>query len=182
MVSVLLGFAMLGQDSTPNLSGAFDLDGQAVTVDCAASKATVLVFMSPVCPIANRYAPEIARIYAEYKPKGVAMFRVYPDSLDSVPDYRKHAEEFKLKMPALVDPDHKLVKATGVRVTPEVAVFSNNGERVYRGRIDDSNIEHGKIRENYRRDLRIALDEVLAGKKVSVAETAAIGCYIPDSD
>ncbi len=179
---VALAVVLLASSSQVDLSGGFDLERNPAKIETARSHATVLIFISSVCPIANRYAPEINRIHQDYRSKGVQFYRVYPDSLESIADYTKHAKEFDFKMPALVDPNRKLAKATGVRVTPEVAVLSPRNELLYRGRIDDANIEHGKIRENYRRDLRVALDEILAGQPVSISETAAVGCYIPDSD
>jgi hypothetical protein len=108
----------------------------------------------------------------------VKAYRVYVAEKGLAKDIRKHGKEFHLSMPALLDPNRALVKETGVKVTPEVAVINSFGMLVYRGRIDDQNVEHGVQRNDYRRDLRIALDEVLAGKPVSVPQTIAIGCFL----
>ncbi len=143
------------------------------------SEATVFLFIAAECPIANRYAPEIGRIFADYSPKKVRFFRVYIDPLTRANEFKTHGEDYGLKMRALLDPNKSLVEASGVRVTPEVVILNSQGVMTYRGRIDDKNIEHGKIREGYRRDLRIALDEMLAGKPVSMPEATAIGCFIP---
>jgi len=64
-------------------------------------------------------------------------------------------------------------------VTPEVSVLNPDGKIQYMGRVDDMYVEHGRLRETeYRQDLRIALDEMLAGKKVSLPRTTALGCFI----
>lgn len=139
----------------------------------------MLLFIAHECPIANRYAPEIARIQKEYSSKGVDFYRVYVMPLKEASIAKAHGEEYKLPFDALLDPNRKLVDAVNATVTPEAAVVGPKGTLLYRGRIDDQNIEHGKIREGYRRDLRVALDEILAGKPVSVKETPAIGCFLP---
>ncbi|MBS1710453.1 MAG: redoxin domain-containing protein [Armatimonadetes bacterium] len=169
-----------GLPSTPvSLTGAADLTGKPTAPNPAAAKATVLLFISHECPIANRYAPEIARIYADYKDRKAAFYRVYIGAMEDAELYAEHGKEFGLAMPGLVDFNLKLAKSTGATVTPEAVVLDSKGVMRYRGRIDDQNVEHGKIREGYRRDLRIALDEILAGQPVSMPTTASVGCFIP---
>lgn len=180
LIAGLLLFQSRGLPQAPiSLDGLLNLSGELVQINTKDYEATVFLFIAAECPIANRYAPEIGRIYADYSPKKVQFFRVYIDPLTRAEEFKIHGEEYGLKMRALLDPNKSLVKATGVRVTPEVAILNSQGVMKYRGRIDDMNIEHGKIREGYRRDLRIALDEILAGKPVSMPEATAIGCFIP---
>jgi hypothetical protein len=72
-----------------------------------------------------------------------------------------------------------MAKACGVSVVPSVAVIDPAGRAVYRGRIDDRFVQIGRERAAAnRRDLREALEEVLAGRPVSVAQTPAVGCAI----
>ncbi len=81
----------------------------------------------------------------------------------------------------LLDPKHQLVKAVGVNVTPEVAVITADGKLAYRGRIDDQYPGLGKKRlAPAQRDLRNALNDILAGKPIKAARTEAVGCSIPD--
>ncbi len=178
MISVVL-CAMMAKDlptSPINLRGGLTTSGKPAVFSMAKSKATVLIFIATDCPIANRYAPEISRISRAYANKGMSFYRVYVTK--SAKNVLQHGREFKLILPPILDPNRALVKSTGVRVTPEVAVMNSKGILVYRGRIDDQNVEHGVIRRDYRRDLRKALDEVLAGKPVSMPEATAIGCYL----
>jgi hypothetical protein len=144
-------------------------------------KATVLFFVMHECPIANSYAPEIARIMSEYSTKGVRAYVVYVES-DLTPEQaRQHARDYGYKSGALLDPQHRLVKAAGATVSPEAVVMSPAGEVLYRGRIDDRAVDFGKRRvEPTRRDLRLSLDAILAGKPVPARLTKAVGCYIPE--
>lgn len=143
-------------------------------------KATVFLFLAPECPLSNRYVPEINRIAQEYAARGVAFFAVSADASYSAEVIRKHDEEFQLGIPTLLDPEHVLVRHTGATLTPEVAVVAPDGEVRYLGRIDDRAVDFGKTRvEPRRRDLRLALDELLAGKPVSEPLHKSIGCAIP---
>jgi len=144
-------------------------------------KATVLFFLLPDCPISNFYAPELKRISDEYTPKKVAAFIVHADPDVSADTARKHAKQFGLTCPVLLDPVHRLVKRTGVTMAPEVAVLTPDGKVAYRGRIDDIYVDYGKRRETpTQRDLRNALDAILQGKPIATPVTKALGCYLPE--
>ena len=142
------------------------------------SKAHVFVFLAVECPISNRYAPELRRLHEEFK--GARFALVYPNGDESAEQIRKSLKEYNLPMEAYRDSRHELVKAAGVRVTPEAAVFVPGQGWVYRGRIDDRFAGFGKERVRpTKRDLRDVLTAVVAGKKVEVRRTEAIGCAIP---
>lgn len=149
----------------------FKLDGQTVSV---------LFFILQDCPISNRYAPEIARIVQDYKAKPVRFFLVYVDAAASVKEIETHGREFNLPgVPVIHDTKHQLVAAAGALITPEVAVVGAKGAIVYRGRIDNLYEALGKPRRVVtEHDLRNALEAVLQNRKVPVARTSAIGCYI----
>lgn len=111
--------------------------------------------------------------------KKVAFYRVYVYSDATIDSIRDHTKQYDYKWPAIHDKSRAIIEAVDARVTPEVAVLMPDGVIAYMGRIDDMYIEHGRLREGgYRRDLRIALDELLAGKKVTVPRTTALGCFI----
>jgi hypothetical protein len=171
----------LGQVSVQGPSAVSDLDGKVWTpLAPARGEVHLLVFVTADCPVSNRYAPEVARIASEYAPKGVRTFLVFTDPALGVARIRSHVKEFYGDLPAVTIQDRgfPLVKATGATVTPEAAVYTSTG-RQYRGRIDDLYIQLGRTRtEATQRDLRNALDAVLAGRPVVESETQAVGCYI----
>jgi|ERR1043165_4604469 hypothetical protein len=143
-------------------------------------KALVLIFSLPDCPIANSYAPEIKRLCTEYGRQHISFFLVQVDPELSTTDAKRHAREYGYTCPVVVDREHQLVRRAGATRAPEVAVFAPNGDRKYIGRIDDLYIAPGKRRnEPTSRDLRLALDAVLAGEAVGRPVTQAIGCFIP---
>lgn len=153
--------------------------------DDASARAVVLIFTRTDCPISNRYAPEVKRIYDAYASKGARFFLVYPDRDETSDAIEKHRSEFGYPMPALQDPSHQWVARGQAKVTPEAAVFVHPAGKewtlVYHGRIDDRYIDFGKSRRQANvHDLQNALEAALAGQKVTPAETKAIGCFIAD--
>ena len=144
------------------------------------AKALVLIFISNECPIANRYAPEIERLHKRYASNQIPFVLVHSDLSETQESIQKHARDYNLTCAVLRDADQRLARKAGVTVTPEAAVFLPNGQRVYRGRIDNRQAAFGKTRsEPTQRDLQSALDAIVQGKPVRRSETRAIGCYIP---
>jgi hypothetical protein len=142
--------------------------------------ATVLVFVSNDCPLANRYVPEIQRLRDTFAPRGVNFWLVHADPSETPAEIREHARQFGLSLPVLRDPDRRLVKLARIQVTPSAALFTRGKSLVYHGRIDDRAADLGKERaEPSHRDLAEAIEAVLAGRPVRVAATEAVGCSIP---
>ena len=141
-------------------------------------KATVLLFTRTDCPISNRYAPEVRALTERYHTRGIEFVLVYPEAGVSDADIERHRREYGYPAPAIRDADQRYVRAARAKVTPEAAVF-HRGKLVYRGRIDDRYVSWGTSRaEPQRRDLAEVLDDLLAGKRLTVRETKAIGCAI----
>ena len=142
---------------------------------------TVLIFVSTDCPVSNRYAPEIRRLYDQFTPRGVRFRLVYPNPMDDESAISKHRLAFGYPSIAERDPDHSLVKTAGATITPEAVIVDARGRVVYRGRIDDRFVELSRERPApTQHDLRNALTAVLAGKPVTPSQTQAIGCFIAD--
>jgi hypothetical protein len=144
-------------------------------------RAIVLLFIVPDCPIANSYVPEINRLHADYASRGVRLFLIQVDSEFSVASAQDHARQYEIKPPVILDRRHDWVWKVGATVTPEAAVLSPQGALLYLGRIDNRYVGLGKRREQVtERDLRDALDAVLADRSVPHPHTQAVGCAIPD--
>jgi len=143
--------------------------------------ASVLIFISADCPVSNRYAPEIQRLYKEFAPKGVRFTLVYPNLIDDTGATERHTKDYGLPSIVERDPAHTLVKKAHATVTPEAVVFDSKDRIVYRGRIDDRFVELGRERPAAtKHDLQNALNAVLAGRRVNPAKTQAVGCFIAD--
>jgi hypothetical protein len=144
-------------------------------------KATVLLFVSTDCPISNRYAPDIRKLYDEYARDGVAFWMVYPNPAENASDIRDHLKSFSFPGTALRDSKHDLAKASGATITPEAAVYAAKGAQMYRGRIDDRYSAVGiEKAQAARHDLHDAIAAALVGKSAKQKFTQAVGCYIAD--
>jgi peroxiredoxin len=144
-------------------------------------KGVVLLFLSTDCPVSNFYCPEYARLAKAFSGKGVLFYGVHPDPDVKAADAARHAAEYRLPFPVLLDPTHAVTRQTGVKVVPEAVVLSGEGRVLYRGRIDNRYTPDGVRREvPTSRDLHDALAAVVAGNRPAVARTDAYGCPLPE--
>ncbi len=163
--------------SKQGASGWLNLEGTRTNPLFPKANPQALVFLMVDCPMANMYAPELVRIEETYRKKGVAFTFVYVDSDITAERARQHVKAYGLKGMFVLDPKHSLAEKVGASVSPEVVVLGKDAKVVYRGRIDDRVETYGKVRpEPKRHDFRLALDEVLQGKKPKPSDTRAIGC------
>jgi thiol-disulfide isomerase/thioredoxin len=157
--------------------------------DFAASKMLVVVFTCNHCPTAQSYEGRLKQIVVDYRTRGVALVAISPndenairlnelghtDLSDSFAEMKIRAAYQKFNFPYLHDGDkHGVARAYGPTATPHVFVFDAARTLRYVGRVDDSE------RESYvkTKDLRNALDALLAGRAVPVEKTKAFGCSI----
>jgi hypothetical protein len=152
-----------------------------------AGAANVIFFLTTDCPISNSYAPEIQRVCRDYAATGVSCSLMYED-VDTGEagllerNVRTHLRDYRYEgLAAAVDRARVIARHANASVTPEAVVVDRAGTIRYRGRIDNFYAGLGKPRQQItERDLRDALDAVLAGREVSKAETKALGSHIVD--
>jgi peroxiredoxin len=139
------------------------------------SKAIVVMFIATQCPISNAYNKRMAKLYNKYKEKNIAFIGINSNKQEGIEEIKNHAEENSLNFTILKDDKNKIADMFEASFTPEIYVLnSSTYEILYHGRIDDSRDE-SKVENT---DLSNALDELLAGKKITVAKTKAFGCTI----
>jgi hypothetical protein len=148
--------------------------GAPAAIQTSAAKATAVVFVSTQCPVSNSYNGRLGSIYNDYVSQGVQFAFVNANSTETLSDVQEHEKRVGWPFQVVKDNGNTLADKLGAEHTPETFVFDRNGTLVYHGRVDDSMDESGVKR----RDLRAALDAVLAGRPVPVAETRAFGCSI----
>jgi peroxiredoxin len=174
-------------DAAPDFSLP-GVDGKTYSLaDFAGSKFLIVLFTSNHCPTAQAYEERVKKVVADYKPKGVALVAIQPNSArglrldelgytelgDSFADMKVRAREKEFNFPYIDDGEtQKTARAYGCKATPHVFVFDDARKLRYAGRIDDSERpEYVKVS-----DLRIALDALVAGEEVKVKTTPAFGC------
>ncbi len=141
-------------------------------------KAMVVVFLGTACPINNSYAPRLAELAKLYDAKGVQFLAINSNRIDSAKDVAEHAKKYELPFPVLKDSANKIADLFEARRTPEVFVLDEKRVIRYRGRIDDQFGYEFRRTKPTKQELVDALDAVLGGKPVAVAETEVAGCLI----
>ncbi len=156
-----------------------DLQGSSQSSKQWHGKTVVLFFVGLECPVANAYAPEVMAQKNTSKDEKLLWLGVHSEPGVTKEAATKHAAEYKLTMPILLDGEQKLAAAVGAQKLGQVVVLQNL-QVVYRGRIDDRFATNGKRRdEPSTHELRDVLAALAENKSVPVAETTAYGCPIP---
>jgi peroxiredoxin len=182
--TLLIFLAALGQTAPPDShplagirlqdfrGGSFALD------DVGKGKLVVLAFLGVDCPLANQYAPRLVELARSFEQKGVVFFAIDANEQDGAAAMSRFAKANNLPFPFLKDVGNELADKLEVSRTPEAVVLDAKGGIRYRGRIDDQFALGVHRTAPTRRDLGIALQELLAGKDASVAKTEPAGCRI----
>src|SRR5262245_30047517 len=179
-------------DAAPDfkLPGVDDKDYSLA--DFAKAKLLAIIFTCNHCPTAQAYEDRIIKLHADYKDKGVALVAISPndplavrlDELgyteysDSLDEMKQRAKDRNFQFPYLYDGEtQKTSLAYGVLATPQVYLFDQERRLRYVGRIDDSDVKTVTSH-----DARNAIDAILAGKPVPLAQTRTFGCSTKWSD
>jgi peroxiredoxin len=157
-----------------------DLEGREWSLRAqAGKKAIVFAMLSTGCPLSNSYLEPLNDLARRRGAEGVLVAGINANPGETPAEIKSHQKEYSIGFPVLLDPDQAALRALGARVNSEVFLLDGSFTLRYRGRFDDgySSRLRRKARVG-RRDLEAALDEVLAGKQVSLAVTEALGCAI----
>jgi thiol-disulfide isomerase/thioredoxin len=158
--------------------GVRDLNGAALE---PVGRRIVVVFLSSECPVSNTYIPVLNRLAADFSPRGFAFVGAYVDPESDLAALRLHAKSYAVAFATVDDREQRLVRLASAKITPEVAVFSEQGTVLYRGRIDDRVGDLGFSRPAAtREDLREVLEAIAAGKPGPFASRPGFGCFIPE--
>ena len=159
-----------------------DTNGKTAALADFKDKAALLViFMCNHCPYVKHIRGGLAQLARDYLPRGAAIVGInsndaanYPE--DSAAKMKEEVKSAGYLFPYLYDETQAAAKAYRAACTPDIYLFDKNRKLVYRGQFDDSRPGNGIPVTG--KDLRVALDAVLAGKPVSPDQKASIGCNI----
>jgi len=156
-------------------------DGKTYSLDdFKTARVLVVFFTCNHCPFVTG-SDEVTRDTVErYRDRGVAFIGINSNSEntyreDDFPHMVKRMEEHNFPWIYAHDKSQEVARAYGALRTPHFFVFDEERRLVYTGRGVDNPRDAAKITTN---DLERALEEVLAGKPVSVPMTNPIGCNV----
>ena len=159
-----------------------DTTGKSVALgELQSASALLVVFMCNHCPYVKHVRTGLAQLGRDYTSQGVAMVGINSNDVANYPDDSpaRMAQEVKSAgyvFPYLYDQTQLVAKAYHAACTPDFFLFDKDQRLVYRGQLDDS--RPGNNVPVTGKDLRAALDAVLAGKPVPAAQKPSIGCNI----
>lgn len=161
-----------------------NVDGKIISLDdYKKEKGIIIIFTCNHCPFSKLYEDRIINLDKEFAAKGFPVMAVNSNDPAIVPDdsYENmvaRAAEKKFTFPYLFDDTQDVAKAFGATRTPHVFVLSNTGKGFkleYIGAIDNNADDANAATNKY---VKNAVNELSAGKKVTITSTKAIGCSI----
>ncbi len=159
-----------------------DTDGMIVSRDDFRNRRGLLVvFMCNHCPYVKHVAPELARIADEYQQLGIAVVGISSNDATTHPDdapalMKVEASEQGYRFPYLYDESQAVAQRYMAACTPDFFLFDASLQLVYRGQMDDTRPKQGAAPTG--KDLRAALDALLAGQAIASEQRPSIGCNI----
>ena len=156
--------------------------GKTVSRDQAAgSKGMLAMFICRHCPFVKHVQDELAAIGRDYAKSGVGIVAISANDAVTHPDDRPESlaemsRELRLTFPYLYDETQEVARAYDAQCTPDFFLYDGRGKLVYRGQLDDSRPGNGIPVTG--KDLRGALDALIAGKPISPEQRPSIGCNI----
>ncbi len=149
--------------------------------DFCGQKALLVLFICAHCPFVRHIEKSLGTLGADYtgKPLGIVAISandVATHPADSPAGLKKQAKDNGFAFPYLYDESQAVAHAYKAACTPDPYLFDANFRLVYRGQYDDSRPGNGAPVTG--KDLRAAIDAVLAGKAVPVDQRPSQGCNI----
>ena len=156
-------------------------DTELALADVRGEKATVLFFICNHCPFVKHVNPELVKLTADYQGKGIGFVAINSNDVENYPadspeQMKAVAERLGYPFPYLYDETQAVARRYQAACTPDFYIFDKDLQLVYRGRLDDARPDNGKPLTG--KDIRAALDAILANQAVSANQKPSIGCNI----
>jgi len=158
-----------------------DVSGKMISIkDVVAANGVMVMFSCNTCPyvVKNQDRTKAIAEYAKQMKMGVIVLNsneAYRKEDDSPEQMKAYAKDQQYKWNYVVDKNHEIADAFGANRTPEVFLFNKDLKLVYHGAIDDNPSDASAVG---RQHLKEAINEVAAGKQVSIKESKSVGCGI----
>ncbi len=147
------------------------------------AKGMIVVFTCNHCPFAKLYPERMNELYRKYAAQGIPLLAISSTDTvlfeeDGFAEMQKISQQQGFIFPYLFDAEQTVVQDFGAQKTPHAFVLARSEKGwkiVYSGSIDDNGADPSAVKHKYVED---AVRAVLKHKKVKVAHTSSIGCFI----
>jgi peroxiredoxin len=161
-----------------------DFDGVVVSPDdFRESPALLVAFICHHCPFVRHIRHGFAAFVREYQARGLAVIAINSNDVDEFPEdgpegMKQEAAAADYSFPYLFDESQAIAKAFRAACTPDLFLFDRDRKLVYRGRFDDSRPRTTPPMPVTGRDIRAAVDALLAGEPIPEDQKGSVGCNI----
>jgi peroxiredoxin len=161
-----------------NLTGS---DGKAHDFASVKGESGTLIFFTcNHCPYVVGSEARMKDLFAEITPRGISMVAIHSNETadhptDAFPFVIERMKEMGFGWLSLDDGQQFVAKEYGATRTPHYFLFDKQGVLAYTGRMDNSPRDATRAETN---ELRDAIDDMLNGRPVRLAQTDAIGCNV----
>ncbi len=166
----------------PDFSLPDTVSGDIVSLaDYSDKKGLLVMFICNHCPYVKHVRQELARLGNDYSDSGLGIVAISSNDIDAYPAdspeaMKTEAETFGYSFPYLYDETQVVAAAYTAMCTPDFFLFDADNRLAYRGRLDESRPDSGIPVTG--KELRAAVDAVLAGDSVSDQQLPSMGCSI----
>jgi peroxiredoxin len=147
----------------------------------AEKPALLVMFISVHCPFVKHVQAQLAQIGTDYAARGLGIVGISPNDIEKYPDDAPehlqtlaHSQGFNF--PLCCDASQTVAKVYMAACTPDFFLFDRDRHLAYRGQLDDSRPSNGQPVTG--KDLRTAIESLLAGQAVDPNQRPSIGCNI----
>ena len=142
---------------------------------------TLIMFICNHCPYVKHVQAELVKVANQYQPQGISCVAINANDVESYPEdspenMKKIAAELKYPFPYLYDNTQQVARAYQAACTPDFYLFDDTLKCVYRGQLDDS--RPGNAIPVTGKDLRLAIEQLLARLPIDLNQKPSIGCNI----
>ncbi|MGF1616661.1 MAG: thioredoxin family protein [Acidimicrobiia bacterium] len=158
------------------------VSGRVVSIGDFDGKSGLLVmFICNHCPYVQHVRDELARLGRGYQDSDLAIVAISSNDVEANPTdspaaMKTEAETYGYLFPYLYDEDQSVAASYAAMCTPDFFLFDRDRSLVYRGRLDES--RPGTDVPVTGKDLRAAIESILAGEPVPADQHPSIGCSI----
>lgn len=153
------------------------LDKTLSVNDLFSDKATVVMFICNHCPYVIHIKDELVRLAEDYTSKGVKFVAISSNDIEKYPQDSPEAMK-GFAFPYLFDETQEVARAYDAACTPDFYIFDGERKLRYRGRLDESRPRVENPRPVTGKDLRAALNAILANQMISDIQFPSMGCNI----
>jgi len=175
----------IGSDAPMTDLSMQTVSGEEVTLKQAADEnGLVVIFSCNTCPWVERWEDRYPMVFDITEKNKIGMIALNPNEDyrergDGMQDMVLRAKKMKYEFPYALDKDHKIADAFGATRTPHIYLFDADMRLVYVGAIDDNARDANAVESFYLKD---AIEQMVAGEKITQSKTKSLGCTIKRVD